>query len=1009
MSQFVHLHVHSTFSLLSGASSPQELVAAAQARGLRALALTDTNGLYAAVPFCRAARAAGIKPILGAEIETARSRAVLLARDLGGYRQICRVITGRHLCDEFDLLRALLDGGTEHVFVLSSDERLLHALARQRLPNVYVELPIGEGPAGRGALASDLGLPAVATGDVHFHSPHLEPVHRVLTAIRLVKQMASLRREDVAPASAWLKPPELVERELAGFPRAVANAGLIAEACHVELPLGGFHFPEFQTADGRPPPTVLQELASSGLARRYPTVTAAMRARLGGELAVITSMGYASYFLTVWDIVRFARKQGIAWAGKGSAAASLVTYALGITDADPIRFDLYFERFLNPERKDPPDIDVDFCWRRRDEVIDYVLRRYGAARAAMICTYNRFGFRSALREVAKACGLSRGEIAALFQYHGDAARQKFEREEPARETPEQDTDRRSDPLAQEPFRSILGLARAIRRHPRHLSIHAGGVVIAPGRITDFVPLERSAKGVPITQFDMHPIEDVGLVKIDLLGQRSLAVIDDTVKAARAAHGIEIDPHDLPERDEEAAELMRRGLTIGCFQIESPGMRALLQKLRADTLPTLVAAESIIRPGPADSGMMRAYIRRSLGQEPPQYLHPMLEEILRDTHGVMLYQEDVLKVVQTIGGLSLGEADDLRRSMTKKRGYEGVAHARERFLSGARRQGFPAAVAEAIWRQVASFAGYAFCKAHSAAYSVLSYQAVYLKAHFPAAFLAAVLTNQGGFYDASVYVEEARRLGLAILPPDVNVAKRRFTAEGRAIRIGLMQVKALAGHTIDRLLHERSRRRFSSLADFVGRVPCSRRELENLVRCGAADGLEQCRPRSMWQLEALLSERHHERVAAGLFADNGAPLATPAGVRDYSLAQRLRHESDVLGFAVTAHPLAPTRASLHRRGVIHAIDLPQCEGQVVAVAGRVISSKHTTTEKGEDMLFLTLEDETAAFEVVFFPAAYRRLRQRIARGRGFLVTGKVQNDDGAYAVAAEKTEPLADAP
>lgn len=1005
MSQFVHLHVHSSFSLLSGASSPQDLVSAAHARGMRALALTDTNGLYAAIPFYQAALAAGIRPILGVELHAPQGTAVLLARDLDGYRTLCRLITAKHLDATFNLPLALNNEGTEHIVVLSRHPALLRMLAPLHLGNVYVEIPVDTDPRPFSALADELRLPTAATNDVHFHNPHLKEVHRTLTAIRLITPVTSLKPEDTAPRAAWLKPPELVERELAAYPEAVGNAGRIADKCRLVLPLGTYHFPEFETPDGSPPGVTLRKLALEGLRRRYGAISPQAHERLERELAVIISMGYASYFLTVWDVVRFARERGIAWAGKGSAAASLVAYALGITDADPIRFNLYFERFLNPERKDPPDIDVDFCWRRRDKVIDYVLRRYGSERAAMICTYNRFGFRSALREVAKAHGLAPEEITALFRWAGDEVRRIFESgAAPDRRLTVRDA--ASPSIGHEPFRTILYTARAIRDHPRHLSIHAGGLVIAPTRLSDFVPIQRSGKGVPITQFDMHPIEDIGLVKIDLLGQRSLSVISDTVEGARRQHRVEVDVHHLPEDDAASAALLRQGRTIGCFQVESPGMRALLQKLQADNLPILVAAESIIRPGPADSGLMRAFIHRYLGLEKPQYAHPALAKLLGETFGVMLYQEDVLKVAQAIGGLTLGEADDLRRSMTKKRNYEGVASLRERFIAGALSRGFPNEVTEATWKQISSFAGYAFCKAHSAAYSVLSWQAVYLKAHFPALFLAAVLSNRGGFYAPGVYVEEARRIGLKILPPNLNAAETNCTAEGNVIRIGFSFVKSLTGRTIEQILRERRSSAFLSLSDFASRVRCTQREMQSLILCGGMDSFGLNRPQLMWQLETL-SHTQKEQVRPaqpGLFT--AVDQAPPPDVADYSLEDKVRYEIDALGFAVSAHPLAPMRPSLEKRGVMRAGSIPDHQDRIIRVAGRVVSTKHTTTtERGEEMFFLSLEDETALFEVVLFPHAYRRLRRILCRANAFVVTGKVQKDDGAWTLVAHSVEPL----
>ncbi len=950
---FIHLNCHSHYSFLAGADRIDALVAAARRMPGPALALTDTNGLYGAVPFQQAARTAGIRPIFGVEVdqpETANlmppQRAVLLAKNLKGFGELCRIITDRHLeclqtqtadtesCNphhraqskrsqagssvtlaEFSLgdrLRACSDD----VIILSPDRHLLDTIARARGGgNLYAELTahdhrwsastrkrlipnpathiIGRnpnahkrGPASRWrdwrllAFAQKRGLPVVATNRVFFIRPKDWQVHRLLSAIRTHTTVHTLPPGAAASPDAWLKPPAEMARLFDDIPEAVHNTLRIAERCDVSLELGRTKLPPFDLPADETAASLLRRLSHEGMRRQYSgTARDAARVRLENELAVIHRLKLEPYFLIVWDIVREAAARGIPTVGRGSAANSLVCRTLNITEVDPLRYNLYFERFLSLERSDYPDIDIDFPWNRRDEMLDYVFDTYGHEHVALISTHVHFRSRSLIREVGKALGVPVPEIDAFTRTlpHFSSLAEL----ETVRETvPEC----RHLPMEDEPYRTILELSRRIEGFPRHLSIHCGGIVISPLPITDFIPLQKTPKGFAVTQYDMYPVEDMGLLKIDLLAQKGLAVLSDTVKDVQANYGVTIDFNCMdPVTDPKTRALVKAGRTIGCFYIESPGMRNLLQKLGVETFEMLTAASSIIRPGVSDSGMMKAFIDRHNGREAVRYLHPKLEPILNETFGVMIYQEDVIKVAHAIAGMSLGEAEGLRKCMSKKRDWEAMENYRERFVTGALANGVTPDIAQELWRQMESFAGYAFCKAHSASFARVSYQTAWLKAHYPAEFMAAVLSNQGGFYDTCAYVEEARRLGLTLLPPDINESEYRFIAsttppsphpsplggegsreespqpplQGGAplscnphrqaqpnissrrsrVRVGLMQVKHLSRNTIDSILEQRKNRPYASLEDFLSRVDIGESEAESLIRCGAMDTVE----------------------------------------------------------------------------------------------------------------------------------------------------------------------------
>ena len=1052
---FVHLHAHSNYSLLTGASRFEDMLTMAQSSGMGALALTDVNGLYGAIPFYSKALEMGVKPIIGAEIEHNSHHAICLAQNQTGYSNLCRIITNRQLQENFDIVDGIAkcpDG----LFVLSADEWVLRKLA-STIPRGCLFVLIEIFPANsrvrcrttQGAirqlmdLARDLKLDVVAGNNVMFATPDRYDTHRVLAAIRENMLLDDLPEEKLAHPEAYLKTAEQMATLFRHMPDALANTLRIADACNLDLQFGKPRFPKCELPAGETAFSHLWKLAFDGARERYTPLRPDVIERLKYELDIINRLGFAEYFLIVWDIVNFARKSGIPIVGRGSAADSLVSYVLGITSVDPIRFDLYFERFLNLFRTDCPDIDLDMCWRRRDEVLKYVYDRYGADRVAMIANHNSYQARSAFRDVARVYGLPLDEIntlSSMLPYYNVAS---------IRDAIKVFPETRGFPIDREPYKSIIADAERIDGFIRHLSIHVRGIVIGDAPLPTYLPLERATKGLIVTQYDMGPVEDLGLVKIDLLGQRSLSIIRDTIKAVEDNHGVKIDPDGIPDSDPKTAALLRDGKTIGCFQIESPGMRNLLQMMRARNIRDVIMGLSLIRPGPSGSGMKERFIRRRMGQEETVYLAPQLEHVLADTHGVMLYQEDILKVAEAVAGFTLAEGDVLRKGISKKRDPKWFGEVQDRFLAGSAANGVKPEAAQHIWDLICNFAGYSYCKAHATTYGHISYQATYLKAHYPAEFLAAVMSNQAGFYETRTYLEEARRSGVNILLPDINHSGFFFRAgdcplfpsaekgglspsgraaiRGPAIRIGLMQIRGLSRTSIKSILRARQAYPFTSLTDFCRRVKISRPEVENLILCGAMDGFDQTRPELLWRLKLMQSEAQKARKGderqIALFDDRAlrgehfgkcrgrqiphSPIRNPQSaiqallphIPDYSPAKKLGLEQQILQLAVTDHPLAPYESELEGLKPVPSHRLRHYSGRSVTVVGWLVTMRRAVTKKHEYMKFMTIEDRFGTMEVVLFPDTYQKYGHLLYSYGPYIVNGRVETQHRCVTLTA----------
>jgi error-prone DNA polymerase len=993
MPAFVHLHVHSDYSPMQGVSSLETLCRAARRQGFGTMALTDTNGLYGAIRFLELAKQEQVKPILGAELTSGGRRALLLAKTPGGYANLCRLLSERHCSPSFEFVEAVArhrDG----LIVATDDGAALEAWAADRRDDLYVELTPGPLLQEALQLSRRKGLPPLATNRVCFARPDDFATHRLLRAIALNTTLSRLPADACCSPRHWLVPSELMARALPHVPEALENSLRIAEACHGEWRFGDTIFPSFRRFSDEEAAATLTHKTYAGAQQRYGALSPEVRARIEKELAVIRDKRFAHYFLVVEEIVRQAPRT----CGRGSVAASIVSYCLKITHVDPIKHHLFFERFLNPGRKDPPDIDIDFPWDERDDILAWVFREYGERQAAMVANQNSLGFRAAIRETAKVYGMPAEEIGAMASR---VVRQQAILDFPSPPTAQQWLERLTQALKlKAPWPEILGRALRAQNHFRHLSMHCGGVVIVPDEIRRYVPVEFTAKGLPVIQWEKDQTEEAGLVKIDLLGNRSLAVIRDALKAIAQHTGREIDYASWdPLPDRATQDLIRRGETIGCFYVESPATRLLLRKLwrgmppdrlaAADVFEYLVMVSSLVRP--AAITFVNEFVRRAHGH-PHRPVHPLMEAILEETHGIMVYQEDVTKVAMAVADFSVEDADQLRKVISKKHKQRQLRDYYHQFCRGAAKHGATPETIDQMWTMIMSFAGYSFCKPHSASYAQVSFKSAYLRAHYPAEFIAAVISNQGGFYSASAYVSEARRMGLAIFSPDVNASDWAYRGEGDRLRIGLMQVKTLPESLGRRIVEERDASGpYRSFQDFRRRVDPQPAHARTLIRAGCCDSIagELTRPALLWRLYA------EETGRAG-------PLPVP---EDYAEARKLAHEIEALGFLASRHPLTLYREHIGRIRPVPASHLPDYVGRRITMVGWLVTEKPVETKTGQAMEFITLEDVTGLYDATLFPNVYRRCHQLLASDRAYVVSGLVEEEFGVVTLTVSELQLL----
>lgn len=1013
----VRLGLHSAYSLLYGTRSPADISGRAASYGARAVAITDRDNLYGLHTIVETAREAGLRPIIGAELGAAGSdagtgRIFAFVRDRAGFSRLCECLSAASAAVDatgeargFDIVRALRDDAAG--LVLASDSPQIVGALAGRVPTLYAAVTPSSVAAVREARR--LGVPLVALDDATFLDPEDRAVHEVLRAIALGKTVGNLVALDLAPGGpdgGLFLPAADFEQRLTSWPEALAATSDIAEMCAFDTVFDGFVFPEYQSAGGNPA-AVLRARVIDGAERRYGELSDGIVGRIDYELDIIGRKGFAPYFLVMDDIVAMSSRT----CGRGSGAASIVAYALGITNVDPIAYNLYFERFLTMSRPDPPDIDVDFAWDERPDLIRRVIERFGADRCARVANHNMFRPRSAFREVAKAYGFSDGEIS--------------DRERRLR------VDGSDAGAVDSPWDEILAIARRVTGLPRGLSMHCGGLVIAPGPMRRYAPVERSAEGFPLLAWEKDGAEAAGLVKLDLLGNRSLAVIRDALANLRE-EGINIDEalwH--PADDSQTIAALARGDSMGVFYIESPAMRQLQRKTGAGDFDHIVIHSSIIRP--AANKLIAEYVRRLKGA-PWEPLHPRLRGILDETYGIVCYQEDVSKVAIALAGFDEDQADRLRKVISKKAGGTRLAEYRGLFFAGCAANGVDAETTQTAWDMLLSFDGYSFCKPHSASYAMVSFQSAWLRVHYPAAFIAAVLANQGGYYRPHAYISEARRMGLAIIGPDINRSRWAYRGQADAVIVGFMAVAGLSRSAADAIIEERDHGgAFAGLADFSRRMNGhgtrpARDDLVALVAAGAFDSVapEESRAARIRTLlcgapgSDLLPVADPASVAGDrsqreLFAAEGAAAFARAGLhmarehdepgprqaiaasRPHTTEKELRDEFETLGFLRDRHPLALWGQAIARVGRIMARDIPRYIGRRVTLIGWPITQKEVFTSGGLIMDFVSLEDETALYETVLFPEAYGRWRHLLFAPQPLIVTGLVCDDQGALSV------------
>ena len=1033
------------YSLLTAPASPRAMCEEAVRRGLSHLVLTDSNALYGLLPFAREAARVGLQAVFGCELVHRARRLVVLARDRAGYRSLCALLSELHgvggepgLVAPFDLPRAC-ERHAAGLWFLCGDPRLLPELSvRVGREQLLVALPRREGaattfddreiavaseptsgrklpdpapPAPRALLrelAQQFELRCCAVHDVWFPTADERALHQFFLAVKWNRGLRGgdagndLRGIPQAGAGAHLPTAANWRAGHDDVPEALAVADAVLASCTLAFPERAT--PIFPPVDLPPDVTAaqrLRQLVQQGRRRRHGDHEPA-RVRCEHELAVIERMGFAPYFLAVVAIADLARARDIPFVGRGSAADSLVAHCLGLTDADPLRYGLLFERFLNEGRTDLPDIDLDFCWRRRDELIDAVYAHFGRAHVARIATYNTCGARAAYQEAAKVLGMPVAEAqrrSKLLPWHSrpdlDLAQVAAAVPGFFARSPNRGTAADGNVLPPEREQLLLRAAQALLSAPRHLGIHPGGVVITPEPICTHAPLELAAKGVVVTQYDMHFVEGLGMVKIDLLGNRALTIVQDCTASLRAQGIVVPDLQQIAEDDERTGVLLRSGRTLGCFQVESPAMRTLLQQMGAVTMDRVIQAVALVRPGPAAAGMKDAFVRRARGREPITAAHPLLAEVFADTFGIMLYQEDVIRAAMVMAGIDATAGDTLRRRLGKRGDHGGELDA---FVVAGLRRGVPRQALEEAWAEMERFAAYSFCKAHAVTYGRLAFRCVFLKARWPTAFLAALLQNDAGYFAPGVYAEEAKRLGASLRAPCVQVGgPEHELLDLHTIRIGLSHVHGLQARTVAAIAVARScGGAFRSFEDFLQRVRPARDEAEALILVGACTAFGASRPELLWRLQVasskhgqLVAQRTVEAARGALFAD----AITPRQVHYPALAEFDEQkccdaELRLLGFTLGSHPVDV----LWRRGELpvlaHCVpcgSLDQHLDCTIRICGFAVAFRGHRTEQGS-MCFVTIEDGTGIVEATLFPKVYERCGG-LLQGRGpYVVKG-----------------------
>jgi DNA polymerase-3 subunit alpha len=1047
-SDFVSLHLHTEYSLLDGAIRIKELVDRAKEFRMPALAMTDHGNLFGAVEFYKQVTKAGIKPVIGCEVyvapasrldrggsetEEAAFHLVLLARDNAGYKNLVTLVTKAYLEGfyykpriDMDLLeqysggliglsaclkgeipyclqRGMLDRARERAL------QLKHILGPE---NFYLEIQDNGLPEQAEVnvklleLAKELHIGIVATNDCHYLRREDAKAHEVLLCIQTGKTLRDENRMRFGTDQFYFKSPEEMKEAFRDIPDAIRNSVLIAERCNVEFSLGENLLPHYAGDTGESPEEFLGRLAEAGLQERFGNnIPPAYRERFDTELEVIKKMGYASYFLIVWDFISHARSKGIpVGPGRGSAAGSLVSYCIGITEIDPIKYNLLFERFLNPERISMPDIDVDFCQDRRSEVISYVSEKYGKDHVAQIITFGTMAAKAAIRDVGRAMNMPYAEVDKIAKLVPNTLKVTIQaaiKAEPQlKELYETD----------DQVRELLDIAMRLEGLNRHASTHAAGVVISPVPLTEYTPLYKSPSDESImTQFDMGSVEGIGLLKFDFLGLKTLTVIRKTLDLIRQG-GRAVSLHDIPLDDKGTYELLSSGQTVGVFQLESAGMKDILVKMCPNRFEDLIALVALYRPGPIGSGMIDDFIKRKKGKIPVKYELSQLKEILDETYGVILYQEQVMRIANKLANFSLGQADILRKAMGKKN-IQAMAKQKENFVKGAVGNRISEKKAVRIFDLMELFAEYGFNKSHSAAYAFVAFQTAYLKAHYPVEFMAATLSADINDTDKVVKsINECRKMKIEILPPDINLSGREFKVIGNSIRFGLEAVKGVGGAAIESILEVRDEGGpFNSIGDFLDRVDTRRvnkKVLEGLVKAGAFDSMGVSRAAAMEKVHDLSNGGKTKVTGQASFFGEEA-LVEREAVPEWSESELLKNEKEALGFYITGHPLTRFDTQLRKRGAKNTTEIGNsADREDVSVGGVLRAVKRKSVKSTGDMMaYVTLEDTEGSIEVIVFSDLYKKTGGLLKKDALVLVKGNVDRDEKGVRVRAREISDL----
>ena len=1092
--RFIHLHLHTDYSLLDGACEISELVNEAARRGMPAVAVTDHGNLFAAANFYHEATTRGVKPLIGCEVYVARgsrhdrgaaspgseaaspgragadpglrttspepvrgtNHLLLLCENNEGYRNLIQLVSAGFLEGfyykpriDHDLLAkhsrgliglsACLRGAVSDALLEDRYDEARESAYRLRdifgKNNFFLEVQ-DQGLEIEKRVNQELvrmsretGIPLVATNDCHYLTQADARAQEVLLCIQTGKTMSDPQRMKFATDQFYFKTAAEMAQVFRELPEAVDRTAMIAERCNVKIERVGNPFPEFQVPAGHTLDSYFEAVVREGFAARVPRLEALAKdgflrrpvadyeRRLSEEIRMIQKMRFASYFLIVWDFIRYARAQGVpVGPGRGSAAGSLASYALKITDVDPLQYGLLFERFLNPERVSLPDIDIDFCVRRRGEVIEYVTSKYGRENVAQIITFGTMAAKAAIKDVGRAMDMPYGEVDRLAKLVPNQL--NITLDDALKQSPQL----RSQVEHDERVADLFEVARRLEGLARHASTHAAGVVISPQRLNEIVPVYKTNRDEITTQFDMNALERIGLLKMDFLGLTTLTVLDDAVKLIQQNRGMEIELSELPLDDAETYKLFARGETTAIFQFESHGMRDILRRYEPSRLEDLTALNALYRPGPIQGGMIDDFISRKQGRKRVSYELPELQEILEETYGVILYQEQVMQIANRLAGFSLGEADLLRRAMGKKKREE-MAGQREKFQAGCRANKIPGKKAERIFDLMAEFAGYGFNKSHSCAYALLAYQTAYLKTHYPVEFMAALLTSETGNAEKVVkYINEARGMGITVMPPDVNTSDLDFTPLGEAIRFGLRAIKNVGENTVKGILQARSAlggfRSIFRFCDAVDSRVLNRRVLESLIRSGAMDSLGARRAQLYQVIDRAMerAQRRQREVSSGqhgLFAASASQAAAPAppndalpDIEEWPEDELLAAEYATLGFYISGHPLSKHAGRLKELSVT---DLGTLEGkrsgEEIVVAGIVVNIRPMRSRKGDRWAIFTLQDMTGVLELLAFPEAFARLEGVLRAATPLLVKGRVNVEEVGTRVVVMEARPL----